>query len=325
MFIADWYSKNQAQNYYSNLRLVISGNIFEFYHFKSDIMFGRRFKRKSSSEDEEAVKSTCSMTEEEKMLSSARRAKRILSRLIRSNAFKWLDKNDKPYLPIVLTLTFKDEIRDIKTANELFTDFIQRLNYSVNLKERGLDYKEAKKNLLKYSAVIEFQDKNRGGVIHYHVIFFNLPKMKKIYDRLNIIWGKGYFWVGTKNKGKGLNQIDDDKKLKKIVEYFTKYITKSFIDPRLKNKKKHFNSRELIKPIEVINEELIFIIDHEMPLEALGYNEKQLMYKQNFKEKFFDYKRYDLSEFPNITKNIHGLLSRYQDFKVDNKEKLMIE
>jgi hypothetical protein len=321
----DWFAKNQAQNYYSNLRLVISGNLFEFYRFNSDIMFGRRFKKKSTSEDEEVVKSTPPMTEEEKMLSSARRAKRIVSRLIRSNAFKWLDRNDKPYLPIVLTLTFKDEIRDVKTANSLFTDFIQRLNYSINLNERGLDYKEAKKNLLKYTAVIEFQDKNRDGVVHYHMIFFNLPKMKRIYDRLNTIWGKGYFWVGTKSKGKRLTQIDDDKKVKKIVEYFTKYITKSFTDQRLKNKKKHFNSRNLIKPIEVINEELVYMIDQEMPEEAIGYNEKQLMYKQGFKEKFFDYKKYDLSDFPDITKSIQELLMRYQNLEVDNKEKIMIE
>ncbi len=315
MFHPEFEKKNQTQNYYSNLRLVISGSVFEFYEFSDPIMYGRRFKRKNIDieETEIKVKTTSSMTEEEKILASARRAKRTLSRLIRSNAFKWHNQNGKPYLPIVLTLTFKDEIRDIKTANNLFTDFIQRLNYSVNLNERGLDRNIAKKNLLKYSAVIEFQDKNRGGVIHYHMIFYNLPKIKRIYDRLTNIWGKGYFWVGTKtkNKSKGLSNIDNDKKLKKIVEYFTKYIVKSFEDKRLKNKKKYFNSRELIKPTELEVEELVYMIKKIMPQEALDYEKIDLKYKYKLREKSFNYQKFDLSQFSEEMKEALELTSMY--------------
>jgi len=314
MFHPEFEKKNQTQNYYSNDRLVISGSMFEFYEFSDPIMYGRRFKRKNKEDNEDiSFNSSKAMTEEEKIISSARRAKKNISRLIRTNAFKWFDSENNPYMPITLTLTFADEVKDIETANGLFSDFIQRLNYSINLIERGYSKKEAKKNLLKYSAVIEFQDKNRGGVVHYHMIFYNLPKMTKIYDRLTKIWGKGYFWVGTKtkNRKKGFTYINDNKRLKKIVEYFTKYISKSFEDKRLKNKKKYFNSRELIKPTELEVEELVDMIKKIMPKEALSYEAKDLKYKYKLREKSFNYQKFDLSEFPEEMKEALELTSMY--------------
>ena len=47
--------------------------------------------------------------------------------------------------------------------------------------------------------------------------------------------------VQSKNRRKGFACINNSKRLEKIVEYFTKYISKSFEDERLKNKKKYFN------------------------------------------------------------------------------------
>ena len=314
MFIPEYNIKNETQNYYSNLRLVISGTCFEFYEFSEPIFYGRR-RRKIKTEDQKKIDALMfnTMTEEEKLLSSARRAKRNIRRLIKTNAFKWCDYNDKPYMPITLTLTFADEIKNVEEANNMFSNFIQRLNYSVNLVERGYSKKEAKKNLLKYSAVIEFQDKNRGGVVHYHIIFYNLPKMKKIYDRLTKIWGKGYFWVGTKtrNRKKGFSCVNTNKKLEKIVEYFTKYISKSFEDKRLKNKKKYFNSRELIKPTEIEVEQLVDIIKKEMPQEAFVYGADDLKYKYKLREKSFNYQKFDLSNYPEEIEEAMRLASMY--------------
>ncbi|MFH1030580.1 MAG: hypothetical protein V1770_04965 [bacterium] len=280
---------------YSRLSLVISGSVFEFYEFAEPIMYGERAKGRARN------KKGGNKDDEESLLSSARRAKRNISRLIRCNAFKWADNDNKPYMPIILTLTFADEIRDIEKANDLFSNFIQRLNYSVNLVERGYFKKEAKKNLLKYSAVIEFQDKNRGGVIHYHIIFYNLPKMAKIYDRLNKIWGKGYFWVGTKPKNKkqkSFAYVKDNDKINKVVKYFTKYITKSFDDARLKSKKKYFNSRELFKPQKIIIEKVVDMIKKQMPKGALIYEAKDFKYTYLRMEKSFDYFKFDLADYP---------------------------
>jgi len=312
MFIPEYNDKRiEKQNYYSNLRLVISGACFEFYEFSDPIMYGPRLRKKDKNESE---KIRFQMSEEEKLLSSARRAKRNVSRLIRTNALEWFDENNKPYLPITLTLTFAEEIREIEKANSLFSNFIQRLNYSVNLIERKYSKQEAKKNLLKYSAVIEFQDKTRGGVVHYHMIFYNLPKMTKIYDRLAKIWGKGYFWVGTKSKNKkqkGFTCVNSAKRLDKVVEYFTKYIAKSFDDTRLKNKKKYFNSRELIKPIEIEVEELIDLIKRQMPNEALKYGVDELKYKYKDREKSFNYQKFDLTDFPEELKEALQLAKMY--------------
>lgn len=318
MFIPEYNKKNEKQNYYSNLRLVISGSVFEFYEFSDSIMYRRRLKRRSNKNEEYdnenvLVGSVNTMTEEEKLLSSARRAKRSISRLIRANAFEWFNEDDKPYLPITLTLTFADEIREVEKANNLFSNFIQRLNYSVNLIERKYNKQEAKKNLLKYSAVIEFQDKNRGGVVHYHMIFYNLPKMTKIYDRLAKIWGKGYFWLGTKSKNrrKGFACVNNSERLEKIVEYFTKYISKSFEDERLKNKKKYFNSRGLIKPIEIEVEELVDMIKKQMPEEALSYGADDLKYSYKHREKSFNYQKFDLAKYPEEMREALKLAEMY--------------
>lgn len=37
MFIPEYNRKNEKQNYYSNLRLVISGSVFEFYEFSDPL------------------------------------------------------------------------------------------------------------------------------------------------------------------------------------------------------------------------------------------------------------------------------------------------
>ena len=54
-----------------------------------------------------------------------------------------------------VTLTFRENIKDVKVANSLFKAFIRRL-------------KKVYKELL-YVSVIEFQDKNNRGAVHYHI------------------------------------------------------------------------------------------------------------------------------------------------------------
>ena len=290
------YNEKGIQNYFSRLKVVVSGTSFEFYEFDHPIFYGPK-QKKSKEDNQPSFKLV--MSEEEKATSSARRAKSHIKRLIKTNAFNWFNEKDKPYLPITLTLTFAEDIRDVKEANNLFSNFIQRLNYSVNLVERGWSKKEAKKNILKYTVVIEFQDKTRGGVVHYHVIFYNLPKMERIYDRLNDIWGKGFFWVGEKKKrGKNSTYVRDHKKLDKIIDYFIRYISKSFGDKRLWNKKTYFNSRGLIKPTVIVEENLVDMIFDEVPKEALQFKADNLKYPYKAGERSFNYKKFDLADFP---------------------------
>ncbi len=154
-----------------------------------------------------------------------------LRRLINTNAWKWLKPDNEPYIPVFATFTFKEEIRDIKHANSIFSHFIKRLNYELD---------HTKKSFLKYVTIIEFQDFSRDGVVHYHSVFFNLPFIKK--DLLAEIWGQGFVHIRT---------IDH---ITNAGAYVSKYMVKHFEDDRLDGLKRYFSSRGLLKPIEILDQ-----------------------------------------------------------------------
>jgi len=71
-----------------------------------------------------------------------------------------------------VTLTFAENLQDIKIANRHFNKFIMRLKYQyLNLR---------------YLSIIEFQ---KRGAIHYHFLC-NLPHVKN--SILSDIWGHGF-------------------------------------------------------------------------------------------------------------------------------------
>jgi hypothetical protein len=118
-------------------------------------------------------------------------------------------------------------ITDIKYSNNKFRSFIKRLNRHLSSKAE-------------YVAVIEFQ---KRGAIHYHVIFFNLPYIKK--KELSNLWGRGYI------------QINRIKHVNNVGSYISKYMGKDLEDERLYGEKCYFCSRGLYKPIEIIDTESI--------------------------------------------------------------------
>lgn len=125
-----------------------------------------------------------------------------------------------------LTLTFSDttefDIRDVVQCNRQFTLFIKRL-------KRRFDN-------LKYLAVIEFQDKNARGAVHYHLLC-NLPYVRK--SELAKLWGHGFIKI---------NAID---KVTNIGAYISKYMTENMDDTRLQGLKAYQHSRNLEQPVEV--------------------------------------------------------------------------
>jgi len=128
-----------------------------------------------------------------------------------------------------VTLTFKStedvDITDISSCKKMFADFKKRLAYY--LKNNNLpDFK--------YLGVTEFQDKNRYGAIHYHLIC-NLTEVS--LEDLQNIWGYG--WVGKEITTS--NPTDN----KKIAFYLNKGIS----DPRLNGHKRYFHSHGLKQPI----------------------------------------------------------------------------
>ena len=138
-----------------------------------------------------------------------------ISRLVDCN----FDSNTK-----FMTLTFKDNVQDVKTKNYEFNKFIKRLNFYI--------YHE-KKQKLKYVAVWERQ---KRGAIHYHVVFFDLPYIKN--NELRNIWGNGFVKI---------NKIDVDS-IDNRGRYVSKYFTKD-IDEKEYKVKSFFKSQNLKIPI----------------------------------------------------------------------------
>lgn len=189
-------------------KYVKSGDIIEIYEYEREVKregnkSGRRGRNDTDTDTSENRKTVLS------------RAKKNLRRTINSNINAWGG------IPKFLTLTFAENITDVRMANYEFNKFVKRLNYKINVR-------------LKYSVVVEFQ---KRGAIHYHVILYNLP-----YTPSHVIkdcWGNGFIKI---NK---IQHVDN------VGAYVTKYMTKDNDDPRLRGEKSYFSSRGLHKPEEV--------------------------------------------------------------------------
>lgn len=150
-----------------------------------------------------------------------------------------------------VTLTFRDgldmDIRDVKCCNALFKVFVQRLRY--------------KYPSFKYVSVVEFQDKNDRGAVHYHMIC-NLPYIKKA--ELSRLWGNGFIKI---------NAID---KVDNVGAYVIKYMVADMEDRRLCGLKAYLRSRGLEEPLEVCSwreedREVIGHIDSSMESKTPSY------------------------------------------------------
>lgn len=125
-----------------------------------------------------------------------------------------------------VTLTFNNsmdfDIKDVKACNKAYHEFCKRLRYK---------YPE-----LKYVTVVEFQDRNDRGAVHYHMIC-NLPWISK--QELSDIWGNGFVKI---------NAID---KVDNVGAYVVKYMNKDIDDIRLQGLKAYNCSKGLNQPQEL--------------------------------------------------------------------------
>lgn len=288
------------------LEMVKSGIIIEIYRFKTEITFGRKAKHDDFSEDSLIQKLPLTPEQEDEViLSSARRAKKNIKRLIYTNVWQWFKSDGCPYTPIPITLTFKENVQDVETGNNEFTKFIRRLNYEVGIIEYGKSTEESKKSILQYLAVIEFQPISQK--VHYHVLFFNLPFMRNIYDRMRRIWGKGFFNVNGKQKG-SFKSSSNQRGVSKVIDYYCKYVTDACYDKRLFGKKKFFPSRGLLKPTKIVSEDLVREVMSELPEEVLEWKKEDISipYLQSF-----DYYRYNLVNHPKLDEEIRKHIDPY--------------
>ena len=146
-----------------------------------------------------------------------RRRRNAIRQLICSN----FDSTSK-----FVTLTFNNsqdhDLKDVQACNLYFKKFIQRMKYR---------YKD-----FQYVSVIEFQDLNDRGAVHYHMIC-NLPFIKK--SELSLLWAGGFVKI---------NRID---KVDNVGAYVIKYMTSDIDDKRLCGQNAYLHSHGLLKPLEV--------------------------------------------------------------------------
>lgn len=101
-----------------------------------------------------------------------------------------------------VTLTFAENITDVKLADAEFRKFMKRV------RRRFPEFK--------YVGVREFQDR---GAIHYHLAVNMYLKQSELAN----LWGHGFVWVQRRVGNKD-----------KLSNYLTKYIRKHSDDERLK-------------------------------------------------------------------------------------------
>lgn len=218
-------------------KIVISGKIVEYYNYEKGYPIGIEARNKNG---------RCGIgerTDEEKKENRGKvmsRAQRDLRRIVNSN----IGQYGEEFTAKFVTLTFREHITDLRSANAEYKKFIKRLNYSMF---------NSKKANIKYSVVPEFTKKGR---VHYHVIFYNLPYVKA--DKLASIWGQGFIKI---------NKIDN---CDNVGAYVSKYMTKD--NWEIQGKKSYFNSRGLFEPTEIVEKKEVESLMHSLPLENVTYS-----------------------------------------------------
>jgi hypothetical protein len=263
--------------YFTNQRAKLSGYILEIFRYEKSIMIGNRKIKRTTGEETKKTEGE-KLTPEEIRTKNMRRAKRTVIDLVNSNAWQWKKRDRTVYTPIFITFTFRENINNLDSAHYEFKKFIKRLSYE----NWGLNV-----NILKYLTVVEFQTR---GAIHYHVVFFNLPFMERIYDKMCSIWGHGFTWVESVKTEKG------------IAKYLCKYLTKSINEGRLQTRKSYFASKGLKKPIIITIEELVnsirVILPNELEGRCYDYEAEYL--------KHTEVAEYNLKYYPKVLDNIHN-------------------
>jgi len=232
-------------------KIIASGHVIELYEFEKPMFYafrgsgGRKKEGGNMDRAEEYRKQSCY------------RAREKIRRLCLAN----FNNHSK-----FITLTFADgsvnDVTDIRICNKEFKKLIQRMKY--------------KYDDIKYIAVIEFQDKNNRGAVHYHMIS-NLPYIPN--QELNRLWGNGFV------------KINDISNVDNVGAYLVKYMLKNVHDERLKGKKAYLASRNLDKPSEFVGN----VVD--LVIEALDLEKKKKVFASSYPSEYLGkitYSEYNL-------------------------------
>ena len=192
-------------------KYIITGDILEVYEY-SQYLKGKGGSNRTTEKSEDIEKSLLNYS------NTNQRRRDTVRRLACCNFNSKYDK--------FFTLTFAENLQNVKECNVIFKNFIKRLKYR---------FKEID---IKYLAVIEFQ---KRGAVHYHVLS-NIPYIR--VEELQELWGSGFVYINA------ITHVDN------IGAYIVKYMTKDNTDLRLQGLKAYQYSRNLKKPYKLINHDL---------------------------------------------------------------------
>ena len=281
-----------------NYKLIKSGNHLEIYDYKTkDILRGFKKKVRKKNMTERDKQKIADFTGEprtdidlfnyqelQEKEEQARKAKTkfSLSRT-RTNIRRTINANN--HLNTFLTLTFAQNITELKQANYVFNQFIKRMKYQ-------------DKNF-EYIAVPEFQ---KRGAVHYHLLCnLSLPKFRDKSERF--IYEQNF---AKEHWKQGFITVKPVEKIDNMGAYFCKYLGKDMFDARAFGKKKFFKSQSLSKPIELIG----YLAWQFFQRVSQGL---KLVFEKTFKSDWtgeVDYKTYQLNEdeiSPYVLTNIKAL------------------
>lgn len=263
--ISTTFCKQTSNKTLYNAKLIDCNGYLQLYTFSKDKSRIIQEKEKNQSKIDISILDTDNLKKinhtsdnlKEIDLKNIMRSKLQCQRLAKCNSNIW---------ETFITLTFADNVTDIKIANKEFNKFIYKIKRV---------YKD-----LKYICVPEFQ---KRGAVHYHLLTnINISNDKLIYKQVD---NNKYLHIKYWNNG--FDKIENIKgDIKKIIGYISKYMTKD-IDNRLFGKHRFFYSQNLDKPcisyLDLSNKKHIDFLLNKL-------NDKKLIYENNYINDFFNEK-----------------------------------
>ena len=203
-------------------KIIRYKNNFELYEYEREPFDfgGRRGQRKNNTHNKN-ISADGENTRREKQAwkrkDNVRRVKLVFRRLVASNL-------SGTELPLLITLTYAENITDLSIGYKDYRAFIQTLRNKYG-------------KTFRYICVPEFQQR---GAVHFHALFWGLPPEVFTQERttrtIARIWTRGFIFM---------KQTDGNEKLS---SYLAKYMAKAFVDSRLNNQKAYTTSRNIDRP-----------------------------------------------------------------------------
>ena len=226
----------------SKSRAIFTPEFISLTQFKTPYIYGFSLPQKLSVKKLPSI-GECISKDYQKQ--SGDRAKSRMINLIKGNINHYKEQ------PVFLTLTFADNLIDLKKANYEFKKFVLRFNYYLGYN-------------LSYVAVPEFQER---GAVHYHMLILNIPFIKG-QEIEKEIWRQGATDIRLVRRQFGL------------FNYLTKYFSKSFRDFRFMHHKRYLYS--FPNQLEIVRDE---IECNEKYQEAIEKGELVNKFKFDIKDK----------------------------------------